>query len=207
MDLSIITDYAKWLATPKICDDILIFYCATAVKRKPSNVRKGTFNNWTRKAAKTKAPTVDDLVSYLAKPPYNKDLKKRMFIIGDMFIRNSGREKSLYGRIYKQRKMNETMRNEAGEYAEQAARELSSKNWDKNTPTYKTLCEGKLSAGHINARARRYAVKLFISHVFEAMYYAEFGEEPPKTYVIEHMGHHDYIAPEVDYRPYIDGEL
>ena len=49
----------------------------------------------------------------------------------------------------------------------------------------------------------RYAVKLFISHVFEAMYFAEFHEEPPKAYVIQYMGHHDYIAPEVDYKKFI----
>lgn len=206
LDISSFFDYIKLAANPKLCDDILVSYVARKTTRNPNNVWKGVKNNWSRKKSKTKAPSVDDLEAYLAKPPYNKDLKRTMFIVGDMFIKNSGREKSLYGKIYKQKKLEYIMKNENGEYAEDAKRILAEKNWDTNTATYKRLSEGMLSDAHILARARRYAVKLFISHVFEAMYYAEYREEPPKTYVIQYMGHHDYIPPEVDYRPFIDKE-
>lgn len=207
LDITIFFDYVKALAFPKICDDILVDYVASKTTRNPSNVKKGTFNNWDRKKTKTKYPTVDDLEAYLAKPPYNKDLKKMMYLVGDMFIKNSGRDKSLYGKIYKQKKLEYIRKNENGEYAEDAKRILAEKHWDPSTPTYKRLSNGMLSDAHILARARRYAVKLFISHVFEAMYYDMYREEPPKTYVIQYLGHHGYIPPEVDYRPFIDGAV
>lgn len=207
IDLGLICDWCMWMKNPKICDDILIQYVSITTGRNFINVKKGVENNWSKKANKTAKPTTDDLASYLAKPPYNTELKKRMFIISDMFVRNSNREKSLYGKIYKQKKLEFMQKNDKGFYAEQAKRILESKNFSKDTNAYKALIEGRLPDAQINMRARRYAVKLFISHVFEAMYYAEFHEEPPKTYVIQFMGHHDYIAPEVDYRPYIDGEL
>ena len=199
------SDYIKWIASPKRCDDILIAYVSEKTGRKFKNVKTGTRNNWETKNSKAKEPTTDDLSSYLAKPPYNTELKKYLFIIGDMFVKNSGREKSLYGKIYKQRRLEETLKNENGEYADQAKKILASKNFDTKTTAYKALSQGKLPDAHIAMRARRYAVKLFISHVFEAMYYDEFRIDPPQTYVIQFMGHHDYIAPEVDYRPYIDG--
>ena len=203
IDISIIVDYVRSLAIPKACDDILINYISFKTKRSFINIKNGVLNNWSKKTAKTKIPTTDDLTSYLAKPPYNKELKTMMYNIGDMFIRQSNKEKSLYGSIYKQKKLEYTRKNEEGYYAEQAKQILKEKNFKDDTITYNALKEGKLSKAHIHARARRYAVKLFISHVFEAMYYDEFHEEPPKTYVIQYMGHHDYIAPETDYRKYI----
>lgn len=206
-DYDFIEEYVLNLAYPSSCDDILIGYIAPRVKRKPSLIKKGTYNNWRLKKSKTKIPYTSDLVAYLAKPPYNTDLKKRMFLVGDMFIKNSGREKSLYGRIYKDRKMTEHYNNDQGLYADQAAKLLEEKNYDKNTPTYKALSQGKLSDAHINSRARRYATKLFISHVFEAMYYEKHGKKAPNPYVISHLDHHDYIAPEVDFVPFIDGDM
>lgn len=207
IDEALICDWVKWIKNPKNCDDILIQYVANATGRNIANIKKGVETNWSKKNKKAAAPTTDDLASYLAKPPYNTELKKQMYIIGDMFVRNSNRGKSLYGKIYKEKKLEYMQKNEEGYYAEQAKNILESKNWDKSTNAYKALVESKLPDAQISMRARRYAVKLFISHVFEAMYYAEFHEEPPKTYVIQYMGHHDYIAPEVDYRPFIDGEL
>ena len=52
-------------------------------------------------------------------------------------------------------------------------------------------------------RSKRYAVKLFISHLFEAMYLEEHGYYPKETYVIAHLGHSDYIEPEVPFEKYI----
>lgn len=196
-------EFLMTLMDNNYCGDILYSYCAKQTTRKIVNIKKGTINTCNSKSSKKTYPSVVDLESYLAKPPYNTELKKRMFLVGDMFIKQSGRDKSLYGKIYKERRNLELMKNENGDYADQAARILSDKNFDKSTTTYKELSEGRLSAAHINARARRYAVKLFISHVFEAMYFAEFHEEPPKAYVIQYMGHHDYIAPEVDYKKFI----
>lgn len=198
-----IRDYIDILKYPKICTDSMIGYAAKKTLRKPTNIKRGTYNNWRAKKSKTKVPTVDDLASYLAKPPYNPEAKKQMFIIGDMFMKNSTRG-SLYGDIYRRRRAQEEAANELGEYKEQAMKELTTKNWkDKDSDVYKNLCEGKLSKGHIVARARRYAVKLFMAHVYEAMYWDKYHEDAPQPYIIAIGGHHDYIAPETDYKEYL----
>lgn len=190
-----------YIDNPKRVDDILINYAAEKTTRKPSNVQNGTINTWQSKKKKAKEPNVTDFESYLAKPPYNPDLKKCMYIIGDCFVKNSNRG-SLYGRIYQERLVHEQMLNEAGAYRDQAEKLLAEKNYDDTKDTYNWLSQGKLSPGHLCKRARRYAVKLFISHVWEAMYYIEKGKEPPFHYTIAHQGHQDYIAPEVDYRKF-----
>lgn len=51
-----------------------------------------------------------------------------------------------------------------------------------------------LSRGHLDRRARRKTVKLFISHMFE-VWYALKGLTPPKTYVEEKLGHVHHIPP------------
>lgn len=204
-DDDMLTEYFNMLIHPNYCGPFLMGIVASKCRRKLSNIMKGVINN-TKTKTKNYYPTVASLEAFLAKPPYNTDLKQKMFLIGDMFIKNSNRDKSLYGKIFKQRKLEETIKNENYEYRDQAEKLLSTSNYDKTTETYKYLSEGKLSPSHISSRARRYAVKLFISHVFEAMYYAEYHENPPMPYIIAIGGHHDYIAPEVDYRPFIDGE-
>lgn len=179
-------------------------------KRKIGNIRKGTIacaigNKKGEYPDKVVNCTLLNLQNYLAKPPYNTDLKKVMYLIGEAFMKVSKRG-SLYGEVYASRKADEQLNNENGKYANQAKAMLASKNYDKNTDTYKALSEGKLADGHITQRAKRYAVKLFISHVYEAMYYDAFHTNAPRAYVLVFQGHHDYIPPEVDYRPFIDGE-
>jgi hypothetical protein len=52
-----------------------------------------------------------------------------------------------------------------------------------------------LPPARIHRRAVRYAVKLFLAHYHHVAYEVEFGEPPPKPYVIEHLGHVDFIGP------------
>lgn len=52
-----------------------------------------------------------------------------------------------------------------------------------------------LSPGHIDARARRYAVKLFLSHFHECWWRTEYHEAPPKPFAISILHHAHYIAP------------
>lgn len=54
-------------------------------------------------------------------------------------------------------------------------------------------CE-MLPPAHIHARAKRYAVKLFLSHLHECWYRQEVGE-PPRPFAIAQLGHAHYIAP------------
>ncbi|ANS05003.1 hypothetical protein [uncultured Mediterranean phage] len=53
-----------------------------------------------------------------------------------------------------------------------------------------------LSPAHIHARARRYAVKIFMSHLHHVMYVDFNGEDPPKPFIIEHSdGTHTHTIP------------
>lgn len=197
-----IQEYIQLEVYPNYCTETIINRVAMLTKRKPWLLKKGAINDHDRKSAPTKYISVADLTSFIAKPPYNKDLKIKTFIIGKSFVMNAKRG-SLYGEIIARRKEEELFKNERRAYKDQAQKILDTKNIS-DKKTLETLRDGKLTLGHIDTRARRYGVKLFISHVYEAMYYDKFGKEPPKTYVIEHMGHHDYIAPEIDYHEIID---
>lgn len=197
-----IQEYVQLQVYPNYCTDTIINRVALLTKRKPWLLRKGAINDHNRKSAPAKYLSVADLTSFIAKPPYNKDLKIKTFIIGKSFVMNTKRG-SLYGEIIARRKEEELFKNEQRAYKDQAQNILDTKNIS-DKKTLETLRDGRLTLGHIDTRARRYGVKLFISHVYEAMYYDKFGKEPPKTYVIEHMGHHDYIAPEIDYHKIID---
>jgi hypothetical protein len=53
-----------------------------------------------------------------------------------------------------------------------------------------------LAPAHIHARARRYAVKIFMSHLHHVMYVDFHGEDPPKPFIIEHGdGTHTHTIP------------
>jgi hypothetical protein len=52
---------------------------------------------------------------------------------------------------------------------------------------------GMLPPAHIQQRAERYAVKLFLSHWHQVAFYSEFNEMPPKPYVLKELGHADQI--------------
>lgn len=139
------------------------------------------------------------LINYTCIIPYNKSLKTLCYKIGHSFHMCKNKEKSLYGRLYKERFEYESIKNERGDYADQAASILAKKNIGKGTVAYKYYIEGKLPPAHITQRCERYVTKLFISHLFEAAYYNKFGRQCPRPYALLFMGHTDYIGPEVPY--------
>ena len=56
-----------------------------------------------------------------------------------------------------------------------------------------------LPPAHIQARAKRYAVKIFLSHLFDVWYKLEKGQEPPKPYALAILGHaHEIEIPNLD---------
>jgi hypothetical protein len=153
----------------------------------------------------TKAPTVGHIWRFAGldptvkwgkgkKRPWNASLKTLAWKIGESFVKSCNLERSFYGPIYKQRKEYETARNERGELADQAAAVLQSKKIGKETEAFKAYSAGRLPAAHIHARACRYTVKLFLSHVHEKMYETRFGMPAPKPYPIQFLGHHDRVA-------------
>ena len=103
----------------------------------------------------------------------------------------SGRDDCYYGHIYRERKNFEIARNERGDNKELA--EQLKEKVGKNTEAYKHFSNGLLPPGQIDARARRYAVKLFLSHLHGAWYETHFGTKPPLPYPIAHMGHAHFI--------------
>lgn len=134
----------------------------------------------------------------IVRPPYNKYMKTVSWKIGHQFQLLMNRN-SLYGSIVRDRRIYETAKNEALEYADQAQHILETKNFrDKNSPTYKSLVEGKLSQAHIIQRCNRVATKVFLCHLHgQYMYVA--GMTPEEPWITAHGGHADIIKPEVAY--------
>lgn len=133
------------------------------------------------------------LTKGLSRPPWNAGLKTLCWKVGESFVKFSNHQQDVYGKVYQQRKAQEIERNEAGVFAEQAARVLREKRIGKGTEAYTWYSQGKLPPAHIHARAKRFAVKLFLAHYQAVAYEVHYGTKPPKPFVIEHMGHVGYI--------------
>lgn len=130
------------------------------------------------------------------KRPWNAALKVLTWKAGQSFMKFSGRDECFYGKLYLERKAYEVARNDRGDNAATAARLLTEKTWDKKTDAYGHLTAGRLPPAQIDARARRWAVKMFIAHLFEAWYRLKWSEEPPNPYPIAILGHaHKIEAP------------
>jgi predicted RNase H-like HicB family nuclease len=127
--------------------------------------------------------------------PWNARLKKTCWYIGQGFLRTYKKPESYYGQIYAVRKEYETTNNEKLLYEDQAKKILQDKKIGKTTEAYKYYSEGKLPPAHINQRAQRYAVKLFLAHLHEVWYKYHYGVDPPKPYALAHLGHVDKIDP------------
>jgi len=131
------------------------------------------------------------------KRPWNADLKVLCWKIGESFVKVSGNPKSLYGKLWSERKAKEIEANDRGEYADQAKKILETKKIGKDTEAYKHYSKDRLPPGQIHARAKRWAVKIFLAHWFEQAYRLKYGKEPPLPYVVEHLGHVHQIEAEV----------
>lgn len=128
------------------------------------------------------------------KRPWNADLKVLCWKLGESFVKVSGYDDAFYGQVYRQRKDREIIKNEAGEFAEQAARKLETTKIGKDTDAYKAYSQGKLPPAHIHARATRYSVKLFMAHLHHVMFVDHYKKDPPLPYAIAHMDHAHVIA-------------
>lgn len=129
------------------------------------------------------------------KRPWNAKLKRLCWLTGESFTKTSGYPDAFYGKLYIERKAQEIAKNEAGDFAAQAAESLSRKNYGADTKARAAYEEGKLPAARIHLRAQRYAVKIFLSHLHHVWHVHETGNPPPRPFVIEHLGHAHYIAP------------
>jgi hypothetical protein len=152
----------------------------------------------------TKAPTAGSVWRYAGldptitwekgqKRPYNAELKTLCWKIGQSFMKFSGKNECFYGQLYKQDKARRIAKNEAGDYADFAKSILQKKNFKANQ-TRSKLESGILSDAQIDAQARRFAVKIFLSHYHAVAYQAHHGEPAPRPYIIAHGDHVHEIA-------------
>ena len=152
----------------------------------------------------TKAPTAGSVWRYAGldptqkwekgqKRPYNAELKTLCWKIGQSFMKFSGKEQCFYGQLYKQDKARRVAKNEAGDYADFAKEILGTKNFKANQTRAK-LESGTLSDAQIDAQARRFAVKIFLSHYHAVAFQAHHGEPAPRPYIIAHGDHVHEIA-------------
>jgi hypothetical protein len=125
------------------------------------------------------------------KRPWSALAKQLYFKLGDSFVKFHNRDDCVFGKLYEQRKALEVQRNENGMNAETARATLAAKNFKKEV---RLVYEGgKLPVGRIDARARRWAVKIFLREWWCEAYRRKFKKEPPPPYPIEKLGHSTLI--------------
>lgn len=129
--------------------------------------------------------------------PWNARLKVLIWKIGDSFRKFHNFDECYYGKVYEERKEYEVARNERGEMKETAEEALKTGRWKKSTVAYACYKEGILPPGQIDARAARYAAKLFLAHWWDMEYQRIYKCKPPAPYPIAILGHQDYIPPPI----------
>ena len=103
--------------------------------------------------------------------PWNPGLKALCLQIGHAFAKSQGQAGDFYGTLYRQRAAVEAVANE------------------------RRLQADRLPPGHVEARARRWTVKLFLAHYHHVAWTLEKGAPPVKPYVIGVLGRGEYIPP------------
>lgn len=174
--------------------EALVPIVAMKINRSPETLRRQALMGPGKNTRKLEKITKTSLSAAVAIRPWNASLKVLCWKIGESFIKVQSNEKDYYGKLYAKRKAMEQMKNERGDFAETAKEILQRKRFGKDTDAFKHLSGGKLPPAQIHARARRYAVKMFLSHLHEVMWRVVHNSAPPVPYVIEHMGHRDYLA-------------
>jgi len=143
------------------------------------------------------------------KRPWNADLKRLCWILGESFVKVGPSKprvtgdadgkvytegvSSPYNDLYAKRKAYEIARNERGGNAETAKKQLAAKNYGKSTEAYKALIKGVLPDGQIHLRAERYAVKIFLSHLWQEWREITTGKPARGPWIIAHGGHSGMI--------------
>ena len=208
-------------------DNDLIAKISAYTGRRADKILKGAKDKDTGKITKT------SLRKYLAKPNYNLTLKCACWKLGESFLKCKNKPQSLYGRLLNERYLTEQTKNEELAYIQEALkslgyifkknngltkaqelellaeckRKIESKKFKPRigttTKAFTYYIEGKLPPAHIIERCKRWAVKLFLSHLHTAMYLDRYGEMPPEHYVFAIAEHRDKIDPEVPYEDFI----
>ena len=155
----------------------------------------------------TKTPTVSALWSLAGlnptavwakgeKRPWNAQLKVLCWKIGDSFCKFHNHEGCVYGHLYAARKQLEVERDAAGRFGGQAEKTLAQRAI-KDKATRAIYEAGHLPAGRLELRARRVAVKMFLSHYWQVAYWEQYHELPrgPYIHAAQPGIHTHYMAP------------
>lgn len=123
------------------------------------------------------------------KRPWNARLKVAVWLATGSFVKFHNNPNCYYGHLYRERKAFEVERNERGGNATAAAKVLETRKIQ--VVEIRAYYEaGKLPPGHLDARARRYAGKRFLSHWWMVAQMAQNnGELPSNPYVQDILGH------------------
>jgi hypothetical protein len=161
-----------------------------ATGQHPSRLTAIYESGFRTKTGKTKKGQ-EGLQAYLAKRPWNAKLKSLCtYRLGETQVKFCNHPKSYYGPLYSQKKVTLMEQNERGDFRETALASVGSVG--KQTEAYKAYAAGKLPQGQIHSRARRWMVKLFLSHLHHVMYCDYFRRQPPAPYIFEHPGGGDH---------------
>ncbi len=148
----------------------------------------------------------------MARRPWNDKLKVLFWKCGESFVKQQNNDADVYGKLFVARKAYEWKKNLAGDYAPHAERALSRKKFDKAGGAYAWYAgcykldaqpikdseydRGEpgsgvcmLPPGEIHERSKRYATKIFLSHVHNVWYRLHNGVEAPKPFAIAIMDH------------------
>jgi hypothetical protein len=110
--------------------------------------------------------------------------------MGESFVKVSGNERDVYGKLYRQRKEYEAARNNSGQLSEAAHKRLTEDKSNKLDPELRAIFEaGKLPQIALHERAKRWAVKQFLADWHAEAYRQHYNSPPPLPYPIAHLGH------------------
>jgi len=142
-----------------------------------------------------KSRTVGDLWRYAGLDPsdktsktnINSDLKSLCWKIGTNFAKYSSKSDCFYGHLYLQDRTRRLDNNENGLYSAKASSILQ--NLDSRYESDRhILSQGKLSVNQIEAQARRFAVKIFLSHYYAVAYHEIFDSPADRPTTISING-------------------
>lgn len=134
------------------------------------------------------------ILNLLSLRPWNNRAKVLCYHAGELFVKTQNSDDSIYGKHFSIYRKRLDDLNDQGAFEKTA--EERSKQVGKDTDAYKAYSIGKLPKGHLHARARRWIVKIFLSHFHTVCYRDYYQEEPPMPFVLsEHCkdGNHTHI--------------
>lgn len=136
--------------------------------------------------------------------PWNTDLKTlSVFKLGESFVKVQANKNDYYGKLFRARRDEEGAKDAALAFKELAAERVETVG--KTTEARKYYESGHLPPAHLHARARRWTVKIFLSHLHHVMHVDFFGADPCKPYVFEKCpGDHRHFIP-IPHWPYSGG--